>query len=116
MKKIKNILYICTLCLITAVIGYFVYSYTQFNNGASITQESFVDSYYKARNKNSFISFGNFKNTTICFKDNYYYIDNVEYEKGIFTLTNNEDVYLISVIDKDVIYISNFNTYFYNVN
>ena len=54
MKKIKNILYICTLCLITAVIGYFVYSYAQFNNGASITQESFVDSYYKARNKNSF--------------------------------------------------------------
>lgn len=117
MKKLKNILYICVICLITSVIGYFVYSYTQFNNGNSFTQETFRNGFYRTKNTKGFVSFGSFKNSVICVNDNYYFIDDVKYENGIFTLSNktSDDVYLISVVDENIIYSSSFNTYFYNV-
>lgn len=117
MKKFKNIIYLLVICLITSVIGYFVYSYAQFNKGSSIAQETFRNGFYRTKNTKDFISFGSFKNSVLCVNDVYYFIDNVEYEKGIFTLRDNdsESIYLLSVIDENVLYSSNFNTYFYNI-
>lgn len=107
-----------TICLITSVIGYFVYSYTQFNNGSNIAQEAFKNGFYRTKDTNSFIAFGSFKNSVICVNDIYYFIDDVSYEKGIFTMLDNESesTYLISVVDEDIIYSSSFNVYFYNIN
>ena len=47
MKRLKNALYIMTLCLIASVIGYFVFSFTQFNNGSTFTQETFKNGFYR---------------------------------------------------------------------
>lgn len=107
-----------TICLITSVIGYFVYSYTQFNNGANIAQDIFKRGFYRTKDTNSFISFGSFKNSVICVNDIYYFIDDVSYEKGIFTMLDNESesIYLIFVVDENIIYLSSFNVYFYNIN
>ena len=119
MKRIKNILYLITLCLIATVIGYFVYSFTQFNDGSKIAQEVFKNGFYRTRETEDFISFGSFKNSVICVDDVYYFIDEVKYEKGIFTLTDydtdSEKVYVFSVVNEDIIYSSTFNTYFYNI-
>lgn len=118
MKRLKNILYLMTICLKASVIGYFIYSYTQFNNGANIAQEAFKNGIYQTKDTNSFISFGSFKNSVICVSDIYYFIDDLSYEKGIFTMIDNdtETTYLIAIVDENIIYSSNLNVYFYNIN
>ena len=115
MKRLKKILYLTTMALVILTIGYFVFSYTQINS--NIKQEVFMHEFYRTKANNGFVSFGTFKNTVICYEDNYYFIDKVTYDKGIFTLENrdNEEIYKIGVIDKDTIYLSDFNTYFYNI-
>lgn len=85
MKRFKNALYITTSCLIASVIGYFVYSFTQFNNGSTLTQETFKNGFYRTKDTKDFISFGSFKNSVICVNNIYYFVDDVKYEKGIFT-------------------------------
>ena len=115
MKNIKKILYLTLIAVISLVIGYFITSYTQFNG--SIEQEVFKYGFYRTKDNNGFVSFGSFKNSVICFNDYYYFISNVEYDKGIFTLQNrdNEEIYKLGVVDENTIYSSDFNTYFYNI-
>lgn len=115
MKRLKKILYLTTMAVVILTIGYFVFAYSQINTG--IKQEEFMHEFYRTKANNGFVSFGSFKNTVICYDDLYYFIDKVSYDKGIFTLENrdNEKIYKISVIDKDTIYLSDFNTYFFNI-
>ena len=115
MKSIKKILYLTLIAVVSLTIGYFVSSYTQFNG--SIKQEVFLHGFYRTKANNGFVSFGSFKNTVLCYSDTYYFISNVEYDKGIFTLQNrdNEEKYKLGVIDNDTIYSADFNTYFYNI-
>lgn len=118
MKRFKNVAYITTSCFLASVIGFFVYSFTQFNNGSTLTQETFINGFYRTKNTKDFLSFGSFKNSVICVNNVYYFVDVVKYEKGIFTLVDKEEtekVYLFSVVDENIIYSSSFNTYFYNI-
>ena len=115
MKILKNLLHLLLLVIILFTIGYFISSYTQFNG--NIEQEVFLHSFYRTKENNGFISFGSFKNTVLCYDDVYYFISDVEYDQGIFVLRNkdNEEIYKLGVIDKDTIYSSDFNIYFYNI-
>ncbi len=114
-KALKNVVYLLTICLVIFVAGYFVFSFTQFND-KGVKQEYFSKSFYRTRNNDGFISFGNFNNSVICVNDIYYFIKEVSYEDGIFTMSNrdNEEVYYVGVVEKDILFSSSFNKYFYN--
>ncbi len=115
MKFLKNSIYITLLALVFLIIGYFVYSYTQING--SVSQDVFKQQFFRTKDEKGFVSFGSFKNTVICYDDVYYFIKDLTYDNGIFTLQNrdNEEVYKIVAIDENTIYLSDFNTYFYNI-
>lgn len=99
------------------VTGYFVISYINFND-KGIEQEYFLRSFYRTRNNDGFISFGNFTNAVICVDDIYYYVNEIRYENGIFSMFNrdNNEIYYIGTIEKDILFSSSFNRYFYNAN
>lgn len=115
MKRIKKIFYFVILAVVFLTIGYFISAYTQFNR--SIKEEVFMYGYYQTRDTSDFISFGDFKNTVLCVKQKFYFISDVSYDKGIFTLidSTNDKAYKIGVIDSDIIYSLDFNIYFYNI-
>ncbi len=115
MKLLKKVSYIALLAIVSLTIGYFVYCFTQING--SVDQEVFKQQFFRTKDEKGFVSFGSFKNTVICYDDVYYFINDLTYDNGIFTLQNrdNEEVYKIVVIDEDTIYSSDFNSYFYNI-
>lgn len=115
MKKVKKVLYIIMIGVILIIVGYFVTSYTQFKG--NIKQETFKNAFFRTKDESGFVSFGSFKNTVLCINNKYYYISDVIYDNGIFTFEDrdNEESYKIGVINKDMIYSSDFNTYFYNI-
>lgn len=115
MKKILKIAYFALLAVVLLTIGYFISSCTQFNR--SLKQEAFINGYYQTKNTDDFISFGDFNNTVLCFDKQFYFINEVNYDKGIFTLVNNtnEKTFKVGVINKDIIYFLELNTYFYNI-
>lgn len=117
MKTIKKLLYLIIIAVVFITIGYFVTSFTQFNG--NIEQEVFRNSFFRTKDESGFISFGSFKNTVLCVNGNYYFISDVNYDNGIFLLKDKnveEAYYKIGVVSEDIIYSSDFNTYFYNIN
>ena len=115
MIKILKIAYFALLAVVLLTIGYFITSCTQFNR--TLKQEAFINGYYQTKNTDDFISFGDFNNTVLCVDEQFYFINEVNYDKGIFTLVNNvnEKTFKVGVINKDVIYFLELNTYFYNI-
>lgn len=114
MKKVKNILYLSILAIVLTTIGFFISSFNGFSNNVDLNY--FKYSFYRTKENNGFISFGSLKNTVICVNDTYYFISDVNYDNGIFTMQNrdNEELYKIGVVEQDIVYCSDFNMYFYN--
>jgi len=114
MKKLQNFLYLSFLSVVILTMGFFITSFSGYKN--NIELDYFKHSFYRTKNNKGFISFGTFKNTVICLDDIYYFIDNVNYDNGIFKMQNrdSEEIYKIGVVDQDIIYCSDFNMYFYN--
>lgn len=117
MKTIKKILYLIIIAVVLITLGYFVTSFTQFKG--NIEQETFKNAFFRTKDESGFVSFGSFKNTVLCVNDNYYFISEVSYDNGIFILKDKnieETYYKLGVVSEDIIYSSDFNTYFYNIN
>ena len=114
MKKVQNLLYLSFLAVVITTMCFFITSFTGYTN--KVEFDYFKHAFYRTKDNSGFISFGSFKNTVICLNDSYYFIDNVDYDNGIFKMQNrdNEEVYKIGVVEQDIIYCSDFNTYFYN--
>ena len=116
MKTIKKILYLVIIAVVFITIGYFVSSYNQINTKIKI--DVFQYEFYRTKSEDGFISFGSFKNTVLCVNNNYYFISDVNYDNGIFLLKDKQQentYYKLGVVNKDIIYSSDFNTYFYNI-
>lgn len=111
MKTFKNLLVVLCTIVVCVSAGYFVWSY--FRIGDSATIDSFVNTYYRSKDNQSLLSFGSMERISFIQGDYYYYFDSYQYEDSIFSFDYKEKVYRVSVIQSDILYSYDFNTYLY---
>lgn len=114
MKILKKALSIFLLIIIILVIGYFIFSFNLINS--SFNEDDFKYQYFETKDEKGILSFGSFNNSVFLYNDDFYYIDEVLFDKGIISCNDhdNDEVFKFGVIDKNTLFSSNFNCYFFN--
>lgn len=112
MKKNKKILYLTTLILIIFVIGYFCSSFIILND-KEIKESYFINQKYTTDDPLEYIDFNDLENIVIVNDGKFYDVLEFSYNENIMIFkTIDKEINLI-VINKNKIYCSTFNEYYY---
>lgn len=117
MKSLKKVIYIVFLMLIVLVVGYILYSFSQFKSKPNIKIDSLIGETYRSKDGENYFYLVNEKNAVFYVNETYYHSQDLNFNNGIMRINDeNEQIIKLAFLDTDHVYSSTFNMFFYNEN
>lgn len=117
MKILKKVIYIVCVMLVILISGYILYSFAQFRSKPNIKIEDLVGETYRSKNNENYFYLANEKYVVFYVKETYYRSEELDYNNGIMTISDENDKTIkLAFLDNKHAYSSTFNMYFYKEN